>query len=175
MEKKYIFAGFGGQGILSLGKFVVYAAMEEGHYVTWLPSYGPEMRGGTANCSVVVSDEEVASPVVSVASCVVVMNRPSLDRFADSVESGGIMLVNSSLIDVKVLRTDVSVYYVKANDIALSHGNGRSANIAMFGAFVKATKSIEKQDAENILKKQFGKSAAIDSIMTIFNEGYDAV
>ena len=117
---RVICAGFGGQGVMSMGQLLTYAGMLEGKEVSWLPSYGPEMRGGTANCAVTVSDKPVGSPVISGdATCAIVMNLPSLDKFESEVKPGGKILVNSSLIERKVERTDVDVYYIPANDIAL--------------------------------------------------------
>ena len=109
MEKTFIFAGFGGQGMLLIGKFVAMACMLDGKHVSWLPSYGPEMRGGTANCSVIVSDDPVASPLVDKADVIVAMNRPSLDKFEEHVKPGGGLVINSSIIDRKAVRDDTSV------------------------------------------------------------------
>ena len=111
MKKQYVFAGFGGQGMLLIGKFVAMANMLDGKHVSWLPSYGPEMRGGTANCSVIVSDEEVGSPMVNNADVLIAMNLPSLDKFEHTVKPGGLIVVNSSIIDRKVQRDDVKVVY----------------------------------------------------------------
>lgn len=117
-------AGFGGQGVLSMGKLLAYAGMLEGKEVSWCPSYGPEMRGGTANCSIVVSDEPVGSPVITAdATASIVMNQPSYDKFVEIVGKGGTIILNSSLIESKVERTDVKAYYVPANDIAKDLGN----------------------------------------------------
>ena len=119
MEKTFIFAGFGGQGMLLIGKFVAMACMLDGKHVSWLPSYGPEMRGGTANCSVIVSDEPVASPLVDKADVIVAMNRPSLDKFEEHVKPGGVLVINSSIIDRKAVE---------------SIGNPKGANVAILGA-----------------------------------------
>ena len=135
---KIVLAGFGGQGVLSLGQILAYAAMAEGKEVTWLPSYGPEMRGGTANCSVIIADKPIASPIVSNPTLLVAMNGPSLDKFADKVTPGGVILVNSSLIAQKVERKDVRVYYVPANEMALDLGTAKAANIIMLGAINRA-------------------------------------
>ena len=132
MEKTFIFAGFGGQGMLLIGKFVAMACMLDGKHVSWLPSYGPEMRGGTANCSVIVSDEPVASPLV--ADVIVAMNRPSLDKFEEHVKPGGVLVINSSIIDRKAVRDDITVVYCDANGIAESIGNPKGANVAILGA-----------------------------------------
>ncbi|EJW92694.1 pyruvate/ketoisovalerate oxidoreductase, gamma subunit, partial [gut metagenome] len=111
MKKDFIFAGFGGQGMLLIGKFLAMACMLDGKHVSWLPSYGPEMRGGTANCSVIVSDNEVGSPMVDKADAIVAMNLPSLLKFEDRVKPGGVLVVNSSIIDRKVERDDITVVY----------------------------------------------------------------
>ena len=137
MEKTFIFAGFGGQGMLLIGKFMAMACMLDGKHVSWLPSYGPEMRGGTANCSVIVSDEPVASPLVDKADVIVAMNRPSLDKFEDHVKPGGVLVINSSIIDRKAVRDDIQVVYCDANAIAESIGNPKGANVAILGAVLE--------------------------------------
>jgi len=134
---KTIFAGFGGQGVLSMGLNLAQAAMLEGKNVTYLPSYGAEVRGGTANCTVAISDEEIASPVASSPDFVVAMNQPSLVRFQNQIESGGVFFINSSLIEAEVTRGDIEVVKVPANSIAEELGNPRSVNMVMLGAFTK--------------------------------------
>ena len=136
MTKRYLFAGFGGQGMLLIGKFVAMACMLEGKHVSWLPSYGPEMRGGTANCSVIVSDDPIGTPMVDKADAVVAMNLPSLLKFEDSVKPGGVLVVNSSIIDRKVERDDITVVYCDANHIAEEVGNPKGANVAILGALI---------------------------------------
>jgi 2-oxoglutarate ferredoxin oxidoreductase subunit gamma len=131
------FAGFGGQGIILAGKILCLAAMEEGKHVSHIPSYGAEMRGGTANCSVVVSDDEIASPLVPRPSVCIVMNKPSLLKFQSIVRPGGLLIWNESLIDIAPERTDIELLAVRANDIAESAGSYRSANMAMLGALLK--------------------------------------
>ena len=138
MTKRYIFAGFGGQGMLLIGKFVAMACMLEGKHVSWLPSYGPEMRGGTANCSVIVSDEPIGSPMVHQADAIVAMNLPSLDKFEHTVKPGGLIVVNSSIIDRKVQRDDVRVVYCDAAGIADAVKNPKGANVAILGAMMGA-------------------------------------
>ena len=123
MKTEMICAGFGGQGMLSLGQVVAYAGMYDGKSVSWLPSYGPEMRGGTANCSVVVSDDEVANPMITRPDIVVAMNKPSVAKFVDTIVPGGYIFVNSSLIDTKVERDDINVVYVDTFKIAHDGGN----------------------------------------------------
>ena len=134
---KSIFAGFGGQGVLSMGLNVAQAAMIEDKNVTYLPSYGAEVRGGTANCTVAISDEEIASPVASSPEFVVAMNQPSLIRFQNQIESGGVVFINSSLIEAEITRGDVEIVKVPANKIAEELGSPRSANMVMLGAFTK--------------------------------------
>ena len=138
MKKGYIFAGFGGQGMLLIGKFLAMANMLDGKHVSWLPSYGPEMRGGTANCSVIVSDEEVASPMIDKADVLIAMNLPSLDKFEHTVKPGGLIVVNSSIIDRKVQRDDVRVVYCDAAKIADEGKNPKGANVAILGAMMGA-------------------------------------
>jgi len=149
MLEQNIFAGFGGQGVLLMGQLLAYAGMLEEKEVSWLPSYGPEMRGGTANCAVVISDEPVASPVVTKATSVIAMNRPSLDKFEDAVQEGGMIFINSSIIDKKSERSDISAYYVPCNEIAEELGNPRVANMVMLGAYIEKTKCV---DIENVLQ-----------------------
>ena len=136
MLKQFIFAGFGGQGMLLIGKVLAMASMLEGKHVSWLPSYGPEMRGGTANCSVNVSDEEVASPIVDQADVVIAMNLPSLDKFEKSVRPGGVLVINSSIIERKSVRDDITVVYCDAMKIAEEVGNPKGANVAILGAMM---------------------------------------
>ena len=138
MMKQYVFAGFGGQGMLLIGKFLAMANMLDGKHVSWLPSYGPEMRGGTANCSVTVSDEEIGSPLVDNADVLIAMNLPSLDKFEPTVKPGGLIVVNASIIDRKVRRDDVRVVYCDANGIAESVKNPKGANVAILGAMMGA-------------------------------------
>ena len=136
MTKQFIFAGFGGQGMLLIGKFLAMACMLDGKHVSWLPSYGPEMRGGTANCSVIVSDEDVASPMVDKADVIVAMNLPSLDKFESYVKPGGVLIINSSIIERKSTRDDVTVVYCDANKIAETINNPKGANVAILGAMM---------------------------------------
>lgn len=137
MTKEFIFAGFGGQGMLLIGKFMAMACMLDGKHVSWLPSYGPEMRGGTANCSVIVSDEDVASPMVDKADAIVAMNLPSLDKFENKVRPGGVLVINSSIIERKSTRDDITVVYCDAMKIAEGVGNPKGANVAILGALME--------------------------------------
>ena len=149
MLEQNLFAGFGGQGVLLMGQLLAYAGMLEDKNVSWLPAYGPEMRGGTANCSVNISDEPIGSPVVSKATTVVAMNRPSLDKFESSVQPGGNLFVNSSIIEGKITRSDINAYYVPCNELAEELGNGKVANMVMLGAYIAKTKCV---DIENVLE-----------------------
>ncbi len=173
MESRIVMSGFGGQGVLTIGKYIVYGGMNDGKEVSWMPSYGPEMRGGTASCSVVVSDRQVGSPIVTMADVVIVMNKPSLAKFLPSVKKGGYLFVNSSLIDAKVDRDDINVVYVPANDVAVANGNGRSANIVMYGAYVKHAGVTPYETAISVLKHNFEKKPAVlESVLKCFEAGY---
>ena len=160
MTKQYIFAGFGGQGMLLIGKFVAMACMLEGKHVSWLPSYGPEMRGGTANCSVTVSDEPVASPMVEKADAIIAMNRPSLDKFESHVKPGGVLVVNSSIIDRKVERDDIKVVYCDANRIAESVGNPKGANVAILGALMAKDPVCDEDKMIEAIRIELGERKA---------------
>ena len=148
MNHKIIVAGFGGQGVLSIGIMLAYSAMTEGKEVSWLPSYGPEMRGGTANCSVNISDKPVASPIVTRPDILIVMNTPSLAKFEDAVVPGGTIIVNSSLIENKVRRTDVKTYYVPANERAAELGTARAANIYILGVLNKVSGILKEESVK---------------------------
>ena len=161
MKEQCIFAGFGGQGMLRIGKFLAEAGMETGKHVSWLPSYGPEMRGGTANCSVVVSDRPVASPLINVADTVLAMNKPSLLKFEGSVKAGGLLLVNSSIIDIKTSREDVDAVYVPCNEIAESIGNLKGPNVVFLGAYIAKKPDVISEDAIiNAMRIELGEKKA---------------
>lgn len=162
MTHQIIMAGFGGQGVMSMGKILAEAGLKEGKNVSWLPSYGPEMRGGTANCSVIVSDEPVGAPTVTEATAVIAMNKPSLDKFEKDVISGGVLLINSSLIDKKATREDIKVYYVPANDIAAELGTDKIANMVMLGAYLKASGAAKEDTIMEYIAEVFsGKKASV--------------
>ncbi len=161
MKEQCIFAGFGGQGMLLIGKFLAEAGMETGKHVSWLPSYGPEMRGGTANCSVVVSDRPVASPLINVADTVLAMNKPSLLKFEGSVKAGGLLLINSSIIDIKTSREDVDAVYVPCNEIAESIGNLKGPNVVFLGAYIAKKPDVISEDAIiNAMRIELGEKKA---------------
>ena len=136
MQTEIVIAGFGGQGVLFAGQLLSYAAMDQGKEVTWIPSYGPEMRGGTANCTVIIADEEIGSPLVRNPQGVIVMNLPSLDKYEQSIKSGGVLVVNSSLINRAVERKDIKVLMIPANDIAEGLGEKRMSNMVMLGGLL---------------------------------------
>lgn len=148
-----LYAGFGGQGILFSGKFLAYNGLIAGKHVSWLPSYGPEMRGGTANCSVIISDEEVGSPIVDNPDVLIVMNLPSLDRYEDAVVPGGKIFVDSALIERKVKRTDVDVYYIPATSIASEKKIPTLANMIITGKMIKEVPGLSLDNMDAVLSK----------------------
>jgi len=159
MTEQIIIAGFGGQGVMSMGQLLAYAGMLEGRNVSWLPSYGPEMRGGTANCCVIISDEMIASPIVTRATAVIALNRPSLDKFEEAVMPGGCLFINSSLADRKAVRQDIQTYYIPANEEADRLGSSRVANSIMLGAYLaKSGSSVSPGSVIEALKKVLGSS-----------------
>ena len=171
-----LLAGFGGQGILFAGKFVAYKGLLENKQVSWLPSYGPEMRGGTASCSVIVSDEPVGSPIVSKPDVLIAMNLPSLQKFVDSVVPGGQIYVDSSLIDEKVERTDVEVFYIPATQMAKDAGFATLANMILAGKVLKETDAVSfegnKQTLESFIPAK--KANLIDINCQALQAGYDS-
>lgn len=156
-QKEVVFAGFGGQGVMTAGQLLAYAGMEEGKQVAWIPSYGPEMRGGTANCTVVISDGRIGSPIINYPGAACVFNRPSLDRFGPMVTPGGLLLINSSLIDVTSNREDITEILVPANDIAIRVGNAKAANMVMLAAYVEVTGIVGFDTLYKMLHEKMGK------------------
>ena len=150
---QFLFSGFGGQGILFAGKFVAYKGLIEDKQVSWLPSYGPEMRGGTASCSVIVGDEPVGSPIVTAPDVLVAMNLPSLDKYEASVAPGGVIFMDSTLIERKVTRTDVTVYEIPATKLASDNGIPTLANMIIVGKILKVLDQFNKDDVDAALKK----------------------
>jgi 2-oxoglutarate ferredoxin oxidoreductase subunit gamma len=175
MEREVTFAGFGGQGVMTAGKFMAQGAMNQGKEVCWVPSYGPEMRGGTAYCTVVVSDDPVGSPIVKNPESAVVMNRPSLEKFAPIIKPGGFLIINSSLIDIKSDRDDINQIFVPCNKISQDiMGTGRSANIVALGAYVGASKVIDYSAVEDVMKKKFAKKPKVlESNLIAMRKGYE--
>lgn len=137
MQTEIIISGFGGQGALFIGQLLAYTGLDLDQHVTWFPSYGPEMRGGTAHCTTIISDDEIGAPVVSRPRVAIVMNLPSLDKYEPLVQPGGVLVINTSLVDREAERTDIAVLYVPANEIAEELGEKRLANMVLLGAFLQ--------------------------------------
>lgn len=151
MQSEIIIAGFGGQGVLFAGQVLAYAALDEGREVTWIPSYGPEMRGGTANCTVIISDEEIGSPLVRNPKAAIVLNLPSLEKYEPMITAGGVLVANSSLINRCPERSDISTVFLPANDIAESLGNKRLMNMVALGALLELMPVLSIQAIEKAL------------------------
>src|SRR4030042_1601838 len=171
---KTIIAGFGGQGVMSMGINLAQAAMLEAKDVTYLPSYGAEVRGGTANCTVVISDDEIASPVASSPEFVVAMNQPSVMRFQNQIQSGGLFFINSSLVESEIARGDISVVSVPANSIAENLGSPKSANMVMLGAFTRKSGLVSLSSAIEALKFILGTKQKLLAVNEkALKAGYD--
>lgn len=174
MQVEIVFAGFGGQGILLAGRVLAEVGMRMGREVVWLPSYGPEMRGGTANCVVIIADEPIASPIIAHPRDTVVMNRPSLEKFCSVQKPGGYAIVNSSLINIRPARQDIRVIEVPANEIAIKAGNGRAANMVMLGAYVGATGIVPLEAVLEQVKEEFkAKEKLIPLNLKCVEEGFN--
>ena len=154
---RIIVSGFGGQGVMGIGQLLTYAGMFDGYHVSWLPSYGPEMRGGSANCSVIISDEPIGAPNISTATSIIVLNGPSLDKFENSVMKGGSILLNASLINREVKRDDVKVYKMPANELALEFGNPKTMNMIIVGAFNEIHDIVSEDSIKKAVDKLYGK------------------
>ena len=173
---KVLLAGQGGQGVLSAGRFLAECGLHEGKEVSYLPAYGPEMRGGTANCSVIVSEKPIASPLCTVPDVLIALNAPSFHKFAPRVAKGGLILVNGSLSDCYVERDDVRVYDILANDLAMEAGDIRSANMVMAGALCELTKVVKERSFINCLNEKFvGKPHVCEVNKQAFAAGIAAV
>ncbi len=157
MHEEIIISGFGGQGALFAGQLLTYAGMAEGRHVTWIPSYGPEMRGGTARCTVIISDEEIGSPLVRRPSAAIVMNIPSMDKFEPLVKEGGVLVYNSSLIDRPARRQDLRAVAVPANEIAMELGDIRMANLVLLGTFLALTQVVSPSTVEKVLDEHLSQ------------------
>ena len=175
MTTQILIAGFGGQGVLFAGKFLAYKGLVEDLNISWLPSYGPEMRGGTANCSVVLSDMPVGSPIITSPDVLVAMNLPSLQKFVDAVVPGGKIFVDSTLIDAKVERTDVEVYYVPATQMAKDAGFATLANMILMGKVIKETGAVRFDNNQETLESFIpAKKAKLVNInFQALQAGYD--
>ena len=155
MKKEIMIAGFGGQGVMSIGKTLVEAGMAEELEVSWVPSYGPEMRGGTANCSVILSDSTIGSPIIYNPTELIAMNTPSLKKFEGDVVPGGIIFLNSAIIKDPVEREDVKVVQVPCDQIAIELGNPKVANMVMLGAYIAATGALKVETIQGMLSHMF--------------------
>ena len=153
MTNQILIAGFGGQGVLFAGKFLAYKGLLEEKQISWLPSYGPEMRGGTANCSVIISDEPVGSPIVSNPDALIAMNLPSLDKYEPAVAPGGKVFIDSTLIDRKALRDDIDAYYIPATKMAADAGIPTLANMIILGKMIKETGAVSFENLIDAMKK----------------------
>ena len=175
MTTQILIAGFGGQGVLFAGKLLAYKGMYDGKELSWLPSYGPEMRGGTANCSVIISDTPVGSPIVDKPDVLMVMNRPSLDKYENAVVKGGKIFVDSSFIERKVVREDVSAFYIPATKMAAEAGVPTLANMIILGKVIKETGIMPLENIERTLKKVVSakRQNLIDANIKAIKLGYD--
>lgn len=172
LNENIVMAGFGGQGLMFIGKLLAYSAMKEGRHVTWIPSYGPEMRGGTANCTVMLSSEEIGSPVTPHPKSMIVMNNPSMEAFEPRLESDGLLLLSSSFVNRPVTRKDVRVISVPASELASSAGSERAANLVMLGVYVGLTGIVSKESVTAGLKELFAKKTdAFEANVRAFSEG----
>ena len=161
-KREVILSGFGGQGVMSIGKNLAEAGVVEGLEVSWVPSYGPEMRGGTANCTVILSEQRIGAPLVEQTTEIVVMNRPSLMKFEPTVRPGGTIFVNSSIVPDKVTRDDVRAVYVPCDAIAAELGNPKVSNMVMLGAYIGATGALKVETIERMIHEMFtGKKAKL--------------
>lgn len=157
MQEEIIISGFGGQGTLFAGQVLAYAAMDAGFHVTWIPSYGPEMRGGKARCTVVISDQEIGSPLVRRPSAAIVMNIPSFEAFEPMVKPGGVLVVNQSLVPNRSQREDIRILYVPATELAEEMGNARVANMICLGALTKALGVLPLEALEEALENHLAE------------------
>ncbi len=175
MTTQLLIAGFGGQGVLFAGKFIAYKGLMEEKEVSWLPSYGPEMRGGTANCSVILSDDPVGSPIVSNPDVLIAMNLPSLDKYEDATVSGGFIFIDSTLIGRKVERSDVKAFYIPATKMANEAGIPTLANMIMMGKMIKETGLVRFDDVIDTLKKIVSAKRAnlLDANIKALEAGYN--
>lgn len=173
MEYSVLIAGFGGQGVLSIGKMLCYGADGNGKRATFFPTYGGEQRGGTANCTVIISDEEIASPVMRQADIVIVMNEPSFMKFVDRVKPGGTLLINSSNVASRPQRDDITAVEVPADEIAAAVNNPKASNMVILGAFLKVTNFITPEQMEETIRQQMaGKPQYMDANLEAFRRGF---
>jgi len=177
MKTSIVIAGFGGQGVLFAGQLLAYAGMDSGRHVTWIPSYGPEMRGGTAHCTVIVSDDRIGAPIVSEPDIAIVLNQPSFEKYEPLVKPGGLLVVNSSLITTQTTRTDIDAAYVQANRIADEWGTTKMLNMATLGALLAKRPFLPLEAVEQALIDHLPATKAhlIDSNRQVLQQGYQSV
>lgn len=174
MYNEIILAGFGGQGVLLIGKLLTYAGMKAGLEVTWMPAYGPEMRGGTCNCTVVLSDRQVGSPISSNPHAAIVLNLQSIDKFEPLVRPGGILVMNTSLINRSAVRGDITVVPVEANKIALEAGTAKAANMVALGAYIGASGVVDLAYVKGMLAETFaGRQKIVALNQTCLDKGFE--
>jgi 2-oxoglutarate ferredoxin oxidoreductase subunit gamma len=177
METSIIVSGFGGQGVLFAGQLLAYAGMDNGHHVTWIPSYGPEMRGGTANCTVIISDAPIGTPIVARPEIAVVLNQPSFDKYELLVQSGGLLVVNSSLIAARTTRADIESVYVPANAVAEEWGTAKMLNMVLLGAMVAKRPILPLAVIEQALADHLppDKVHLLEANLQVLRRGYELI
>jgi 2-oxoglutarate ferredoxin oxidoreductase subunit gamma len=176
MESSIIIAGFGGQGVLFAGQVLAYAAMDAGRHVTWIPSYGPEMRGGTANCTVIISDEAIGAPIVDRPDIAIVLNAPSFEKYEPLVKPGGLLIVNSAIITAESERDDIDVVYVPANLIAEELGSAKMLNMVVVGALLGARPILTLEEIGQSLRDHLptSKRHLLEANMQVLQRGFEA-
>jgi 2-oxoglutarate ferredoxin oxidoreductase subunit gamma len=176
MHQSVVVSGFGGQGALFAGQVLTYAAMDSGHHVTWIPSYGPEMRGGVARCTVIISDSEIGSPIVRNPDVAIVFNNPSMEKFQRELKTGGILIVNSSMVNVPVDRDDIRVVHVLGNAVARELGDVRMTNMVLLGAMIAVNPIIEREGLAQALRDHLpeSKQHLIGPNIEAMRRGYEA-
>jgi 2-oxoglutarate ferredoxin oxidoreductase subunit gamma len=177
MHQSVIVSGFGGQGALFSGQLLTYAAMDTGKQVTWIPSYGPEMRGGVARCTVIISDEEIGSPIVRNPDVAIVLNNPSMEKFQSELKSGGVLIINSSMINIPVERKDIRAFLVPGNSIAAEMGDARMTNMVLLGGMLAVNPVVELKAVEQALRDHLPerKQHLIEPNLIVLNRGYTEV
>jgi 2-oxoglutarate ferredoxin oxidoreductase subunit gamma len=175
METSIIIAGFGGQGVLFAGQLLAYAGMDVGRHVTWIPSYGPEMRGGTANCTVIISDEAIGAPLVAQPDVAIVLNKPSFDKYEPLVKAGGLLVVNCSIVPDESQRTDIEVAYIAANAIAEEFGSSKMMNVAALGAMLACRPVLNIREVEQALIDHLPERKAhmLEANRGVLRKGYE--
>jgi 2-oxoglutarate ferredoxin oxidoreductase subunit gamma len=174
-ETSIVIAGFGGQGVLFAGQLLAYAGMAYGRYVTWIPSYGPEMRGGTANCTVIISDEPIGAPIVSQPDIALVFNQPSLAKYEPLLKPEGLLVINSDIVTTQAVRSDIEVVYIPANSIAVEMGSVKMLNMAALGALLAKRPLLPLSVVEEALANHLpaAKAHLLASNLQVLRKGYD--